>query len=381
MQKNVLKNIIQNCSINGIKFLKDDPYINYVPLQMTQFMDKNNPNVSGHQHTRKEIFSLFRNPIMGNLQPENFFEKSKNFVRDSSDYKRALTLEAKENCLNQNGNVVGIIGQAGIGKTTFTKVLLSRILSEEKLYNADFTFYVKLRNFYNAKSIHLLKFLTGNIQIDWTEADDRRNHVLNQLSESESVCILLDGLDEIVIDRACYKDQSEMEFNIYSKELPQYFILGILCGKILPKAKVIVTSRPRQMLDLPEFFVPKFLVTILGVNKQGQEQICKDICGSYKEQVYAHIQKHPDLFSYCFVPINCILLVHCIFQQLNTGKDKNKCIPTNITEVLALTLRLFVETEHIRKSVDWKNLSKLAWSGIEKRKFYFDDKDLQSWLE
>ena len=328
---------------------------------------------SGHQHTRKEIQTLIKKPSMGDILPKNFFKKSREMAEQSSDYKNALTQEAEEKYLNKHGNVVGVIGQAGIGKSTLSMILLKRVL-EEKLYNADYIFYVKLRDFIDNKKMTLLHFLSSNITFDWMRKINCPEDFLEHLSDSDSAVIILDGFDEIEITDS--RSYLNIKFNRNAEELPSYFTLGLLNGEILPKAKKIITSRPRQLLDLPSKLKPIFLVSILGIDIQGQEQICGDICNDDKKKVWNHVQNQPDLNSYCYVPVLAILIFHTIYQILKSNKP-NQLNPTSITQVLTNHLYLFIDTEHVRVPINLKSLSQLAYEGIVERKFYFSDKDFQ----
>ena len=280
---------------------------------MTRYQKNKAAPDSGHQHTRKEFENLYKKHSMGDILPENFFKESRKFVKKFNDYKNALNYEAKEYYLNKRGNVVGVIGQAGIGKTTFSKILLNRILNkEENLYNADYIFYVKLRDFQNQNKIKLglLDFLFKNISSDWSETIDCSKSFLNHLSESDSVVIILDGFDEI--DNTQFKDPSNIKVNMYmyDEKSPLDFILGLLSGEILPKAKKIITSRPRQLLDLSLDFKPIFLVSIIGIDNDGQKQICEEICKNQEQtqEVWNYVQNQPELNSYCYVPIMAILI-------------------------------------------------------------------------
>ena len=294
-------------------------------------------------------------------------------AKQTCDYKYALTNETKEKYLKKHGNVVGVIGQAGVGKSTLSMILLKRVL-EEKLYNADYIFYVRLRDLIDNKKMTLLHFLFNNITPDWIKKINCPEDFLQHLSVSDSIVMILDGFDEIeIIDLSSY---SNIKFNIDAKESLLYFTLGLLNGEILPNAKKIITSRPRQLLDLPPKLKPIFLVSILGIDIQGQEQICGDICNDHKEKIWNHVQNQPELNSYCYVPIMVILIFHTIYQMLKFDKP-NQLTPTNITQVLTNYLCLFTDTEHVRNPINLKSLSRLAYEGIVKRKFYFSDEEFQ----
>ena len=373
--------------------MKDTPSIQYAPLQMTQYQEKTTAPDSGHQHTREEIQNLYKKHSMGDILPENLFKKSREFAKKSNDYKNSLTNEAKETYLNQRGNVVGIIGQAGVGKTTLTKVLLSRILNKkENLYNADYIFYVKLRDFQNQNEIKLLDFLLKNITSDWVKTIHWSKTFLNHLLNSNSVVIILDGFDEIDITQI--KDYENLKFNMYGEKSPLSFTLGLLSGEILPKAKKIITSRPRQLLDLNPDLKPIYLVSIVGIDSKGQKQICEDICKNHKQKqaVWDYVQNQPELNSYCYVPIMAILIFYTVYQDFMSHKPDQKS-PTGITQVLAYTLYMFICTDHVHtndpdhvhdsdrtkiKLESLSKLSKLAYEGIVNKRLYFSEDDFQA---
>ena len=379
-----------------VKDLKDNPVIEYVPLQMTQYQENTKALDSGHQHTRKEIQNLYKKHFIGDITPEIFFMRSQKFAKTSNGYKNAFTDEAKQYYLNKHGNIVGIIGHAGIGKTTLSKILLRSILSkEENLYNADYIFYVRLRDFENQSEIKLIDFLFKNIASDWEKAIGCSESFLKHLFDSDSVVIILDGFDEINLTQL--EDYSNLDFDMHTKQLPLNFILGLLSGKVLLNAKKIITSRPRQLLGLSPDFKPFFIVSIVGIDNQGQKQICENICKDYKQtqEVWNYVQNQSELNSYCYVPITAILIFHIIYQIFKSQKSVQKT-PTSITQVLAYSLYLFSCTDHIHTNDTTKTdlvlyrdqtklklnalskLSQLAYKGIVEKRIYFSDKDFQA---
>ena len=372
VRKLLRSNLAKNCKIPRIDFLRDDPKIDYVPLQMTQYQKTVTAPDSGHQHIRKEIQNLIEKPPMAKILPEDFFTESRKMAKNSPDYKNALTDEAKEEYLNKHGNVVGVIGQAGVGKSTLSMILLSRVL-KNNLYNADYIFYVKLRDLSDNKKLTLFDFLFNNITSVLMKEIKRPEDFLQHLSVSNSVVIILDGFDEIDITQL--GSYSDIKFN--AEELPLHFTLSLINGEILPKAKKIITSRPGQLLDLPSKLKPIFLVSILGIDIQGQKQICSDICNDYKKKVWNHVQSQPELNSYCYVPVLAILIFYTINQMLKFNKSNQQTL-TNITQVLTNYLCLFIDTEQVRTPINLKSLSRLAYEGIIKRRFYFSDEDFQN---
>ena len=366
--------------------LQGNPSIKYVPLQLSNYHKHTAAPNSGHQHTRKEIQNLFKKDFMGDILPEDFFEKSLEFVKESNGYKTALFAGAQEYYLNKHGNVVGVIGQAGVGKTTLSKIILKRILDKEKnLYNADYIFYVKLREFQiqNITKYSLLDFLFLNITPKWKKTIGNPESFLNHLFHSDSVVIILDGFDEIYDTQ--FKGHLNLKFDMHGENLPLNFTMALLSGEILPKAKKIVTSRPRQLLDLSLYLNPFFLVSIDGINPEGQEQICEMICKTHErtKEIWNYVQDQPELNPYCYVPIIAIFIFHTVYQCRFHRQDQQT--PTSITQILVYNLYQFIRSDHVRDRDQTKiklkslpKLSKLAYDGVVHEKLYFSDDDFQA---
>ena len=83
--------------------------------------------------------------------------------------------------------------------------------------------------------------------------------------------------------------------NIHDCAFSENFMINLFAGNILPKAKKIVTSRPRQFFEIPEEYRPQFTTYILGSDEDAQRSICKNICGDKDEKIFSFIQEHPDL--------------------------------------------------------------------------------------
>ena len=380
----VLQNAKKKCTFDGTKIADEKIITTFVPLQIHQYQPNHDSDDTGHLHTRKEIIDR-SNISTSSILPENLFKKSQQYILNTSDYINACTKEAKEKVLKEKGNVVGVIGQAGVGKSTLVKNLLHRNVTDEQLYKADFVFYIKLRDFFDKTEINLFQFLMGKKaynSLEWKKDSVICKDVLKLLSQSESVCILLDGLDEADIDVT----HKKVEVDIFGQNSPEHYILGLLSGEILPNAKKLITSRPGQMLDLSDSCKPKFIVKIFGINQRDIQQICHGICDDeYASEVLSCIESQPDLLSYCLVPINCVLTVFCIYRFLQIKLQKS--LPKNITDVFVMTFFFFSKTEHMRESLkkfdiksvsDLEKISKLAWNGIKNQKYCFDDDDLKA---
>ena len=344
-----------------------------VPIQLRQERRStlgNEVQEKFYYHTRKEFLQLRCDEPLGDTKAETLFEEAERCVNELM----------KEDARSVQKNTVGLIGQPGVGKTTLTKDILYNIVYN-RWYEADFIFYLKLRDCqYDAES-DLLTFLTSNsVPLQFCDNENRRRAVLDQLEENERVVILFDGYDEATI-RNINKGA-----NRYSRETPEVFLKQILLGNIFPKSKKLITSRPKQFYDLPLEYKPKFVVSLTGIDREAQLQLCEYICGESSDDVFQSVSNQPDLFSYCFVPVLCTLLMHCMKNlQFRPGTK----IPKTLSNLFVLILSLFMnDTSHciVQQSDEDKTVLQshlryfagLAWRLFKEKQYYFSPSELKN---
>ena len=296
---------------------------------------------------------------------KNLFSKAEEHCKSLCDV-RYLNDQARKYGMSSIGNLVGIIGQPGVGKTTLSKQILAKVI-DENLYEAEYVFYLQFRSVNYKKKNNLLSFL--GVNLSWVFEEKQRKAVLDKLSNNKNVVMIFDGLDEAIL-----KHLTSIE-NIqpHEEEKPEIFIKNILQGSIFPQAKKLITSRPRQMFELPKNLIPSYIVNITGLEVEAQKQICQEICGNNADIIFNHIIHRPQIASYCYVPANCILVMH-VMDKIFQSKAFD--IPNSITRVLVIVVCLFEQTSHARGKFSLEKLSRLAWNGLKNRTFYFTEKNL-----
>ena len=340
-----------------------------VPLQISEQQDPVTAEQQGHFHHRDEIVQMINKPPVGNVSIESLFTKAKELAEKSASQQHFHTDEGKNAYIAAHSNIVGIIGQAGVGKTTLTKTILKKVLDED-LYSPDLVFYVRFRDIDYGKETDLLSLLTPSIDFLWKKHDSRRNAVLSAIAASSNTLIIMDGFDEATYDSQTLTATHQIDLHQQAK--PFVFIRHILQGKLLPNAKLLVTSRPKQLLQLPQGLKPKFIANVLGLDKQAQKQICSDVCAENSDDIYNYIENRPDLSSFCFSPLNCILVMHVI-QTIRSLKSQ---FSDTLTGVFAVALGLFILTENVGNQFDLEKFSNLAWIAFQNNKFYLNEDDL-----
>ena len=193
--------------------------------------------------TQKNAEMLCNQPS-GDILPENFFKKARKAARDSLGHKKFGFDVAKQDYINQVGNIVGILGEAGMGKTTLLTSVLEEILNENaNPYNAECVFYLKFEELNYVSETTFLHFLTSSsIPSRFTEHQTMMKKFLDELNENDHVCVIMDGFDHADL-RSDFARVSKL--NINDRAVPKDFLGNLMQGKILIKAKKIISSRPR----------------------------------------------------------------------------------------------------------------------------------------
>ena len=354
--------------ISGEKsILPIDKNIQRVELQISKSSITAQEDTDYQKHNRDpKMWSKTRH---GDIALEELFHEANKFAKKNADLNTANE-EARTKYITVHRNCVAVSGQAGLGKTTLTKQLVQKVL-EETRFEVEYIFYVSLRKVKFHEKVGVLEFLLTNLHSSWEHDVDLDKAIMNELFESEKVMIILDGLDEADMK---FEDECPTA-SVYGINTPETIVKNLLDGHILPKAKKLITSRPRQLLELHENYRPNFIVDILGLNPDAQKQICRDICGSDCDKVYQYLTDHPELSAQCFVPIICIFTMYSLHQQ---QLNPNKSIAfASVTNIILNVLENFARLRVLRSGTfELDKLSELAWNGLRQKKYEFSDYDL-----
>ena len=214
------------------------------------------------------------------------------------------------------GSLVLVAGRPGCGKTTLVhKMARDWALGESILKGAKLVFLVPLRllaTFENCSNLSdCLK-----IFFQKCEYSDR---IANSIEEEdgEGACFILDGLDE-------YQDRDQKMSIVYQ----------ILHKNYLPKAMVIVASRPLAIANLRNEDVVTQIIEVIGFN---QHQIFEYISNypfnikqldksNLASELTSYLKLYPNVFHMCYLPVHAAMICF-LFQHLKGN------LPTTETEI------------------------------------------------
>ena len=345
--------------------------INIAPLQIsTQARGMEQLDRSGHFHYRKDVVRIYSEKPPDVIPHEQIFEAAKQKAVQGA--MECHNEEAKAKHILKYENVVVISGQAGIGKSTLSKLLVEKMLDPNvRLYQAEFVFFIRFRDLNYQQNSDLLEFLTNSAPFISSIKGEDRTKIIQHLEASDNVCIVMDGLDEADIDLK----MNYPNINADSHTTAAAFIHHLLSGRLFGKAKKLVTSRPRQLMQLPDEYSSNLCLNLLGLNGEGQSQICSNLCcdnAAKEDKILSRINSRPDLKSLCYVPITCILVMisFCSTDSLKKNVD-------TLTAILVYA----VENWFLKKfkgKFQIEKIAVLALKGFLENRFYFRERHLRN---
>ena len=179
-------------------------------------------------------------------------------------------------------------------------------------------------------------------------------------NEPSKVLFIFDGLDEYsrkedIITR---EDDPTYKNNVEEK-MPLSVLYNKLAeGKLFCGASILTTTRPKAVEYVEHINFQK-TVEILGFTSTNVEdyvqRFSQDFTGA-KEKIWEHSKSNANLFSFCYIPVNCFLICHCLLQILQTSSFQQ--LPTKITDIYEMTVKMIFFKRN-RENLSLEELEKL----------------------
>ena len=263
---------------------------------------------------------------------------------------------------DQHKNIL-IVGRPGIGKTLFcTKFMRDwasdRLFDEAKNSELrfDVAFLVKFRRLNSAEELNLRELLNKS------EFSTHMNDVVwNYIRENPSkVLFIFDGIDEFSARKNIQEDDSIYKNTVEAK-MPLYALYTkIASGKLLNGATVLTTIRPTAVSCVRDLEFSR-VVEILGFSSGKVKNYVEKFAGDDKgagETIWQHISNNLNLFSLCYIPVNCFIICSCLLYMLQNFSSNSihglASLPTKLTDIYSFAVKLifFRHSNRYRNKTD-----------------------------
>ena len=285
--------------------------------------------------------------------PESFFYTD-------PDKSKVLQIDQQ---IEKLQNRIAVVSNAGVGKTTFFKSLLSRYAKHKNLYGFEFVFYINCSYVNFDNRCNPLKFFVRNLPYLWIDSIETSSKVLEELEGK--MCILFDNLSYADM---CFDAMSPIEH----LKTERIFLTKILKRDLHEKDKVLVSLRPLvfnkfiNLMSSHKFFWSK--VYIQGLSNYNQTEICKFHSKNNCDEIMKYIQAYPNLASFCSVTSNFYAVMHTLNKFITSAGTSFSssliCFPRTRIFVPSLMLVLWSHGFKHNKC-NLHDVIKLAWNEFQ----------------
>ena len=346
-------------------------------------MDEIYVNVAIHENRAHHYFAKDRQ------------EQLKQYPPNAKDCKFANA----EDILDKDHKNVLVVGRPGIGKTSLT-TKMGRLWASGEAFDEDenykVVFLVKFRRFNDGAKLSLRELLAGAETIQRLD-DSVWEFVQN---ESTKVLLIFDGLDEYSRKEEM-NTQEDYKNNVEEKMPISVLYKKLAEGKLLRGASILATTRPTAVKYVKDVNFQR-TVEILGFTSENvQDYVEKFTQGNpkTKEKIWEHIKSNINLFSFCYVPMNCFLICHCLLQIILS--ESSQALPTRMTEIYKIAVKMLLfnhnredfspeKLEEIKSTHMYdpfekfpeelqkilNSLGKIAFKGIEEGRLLFESSEV-----
>ena len=337
-----------------------------------------------------------------------------------------------------------LVGRPGIGKTMFCTKMI-RDWAREKLFiksengqdtELKFAFLIKFRRLNSVDKLSLRQLLEKSEYLPKGCLPDEVWKCI--LDHPDKVIMLFDGLDEFHDISSTEEVNNEYRHSDHEDEMPLATLYSkIVNEELLPGSAVVTSIRPSAVSSVTRLPFSR-TVEILGFSSQEVEEYVKNFTKDAAEKlsnagetaakslsdagetsaaenlsdagetaaknfsdagkkIWQHISTNVNLFSLCYIPVNCFIICSCLLQVLRFHAEKGSNLiaiglPTKLTQIYKQAVKLFYFRHNeqyrgkrlTRKVVEsdkfppeFKQLGEVAFNGVKKRKLIFEKSEVK----
>ncbi|XP_074622514.1 uncharacterized protein LOC141880841 [Acropora palmata] len=287
---------------------------------------------------------------------EDRWQQLKEYPPDAKDCKFAKP----EDILSENHKNVLVVGRPGIGKTSLSTKLL-RLWASGEAFNGNqhfnVVFLLKFRRFNNNNANLSLRDLLAAAETVQS-LDDAMWDFIKQ--EPTKVLLIFDGLDEYSRKEDIKAQEDDPTYKNCVEEKMPFSVLynKLVKGKLLPGVSILTTTRPTAVKCVRHVRFQR-TVEIRGFTSDDVKEYVKNFTRGNPEamkKMWEHIKSNINLFSFCYIPMNCFLICHCLLQIILS--ESSQALPTKMTDIYKMTVKMFL-FNHNREGISPQELARL----------------------
>uniref|UniRef100_A0A8C9J0L6 NACHT domain-containing protein n=2 Tax=Piliocolobus tephrosceles TaxID=591936 RepID=A0A8C9J0L6_9PRIM len=260
-------------------------------------------------------------------------------------------------------------GPAGVGKTTLAKKCMLDWTDCNLSPTARYAFYLSCKELSRMGPCSFAELISK----DWPELQD---DIPSLLAQAQRILFVVDGLDELKVPPgALIQDLC----GDWEQQKPVPVLLGsLLKRKMLPKAALLVTTRPRALRDLQLLVQQPIYIRVEGFLEEDRRAYFLRHFGDEDQAIRAFelMRSNAALFQLGSAPAVCWIVCTTLKLQMEKGEDP---APTCLTST-GLFLR-FLCSQFPQGAQLWgalRALSLLAAQGLWAQMSVLHGEDLES---
>ena len=301
----------------------------------------------------------------------NFAQDRWQQLREYPPHADDCVFQKPEDIFDKNNRNVLVVGRPGIGKTSLSTKLL-RLWASGEAFNggkrdkADFNIVllVKFRRFNNDNAKLSLRDLLARAETVQS-LDDAAWDFIKE--EPTKVLLIFDGLDEYSRKEDITAQEDDLTYkNSVEEKMPISVLYNKLAeGKLLRGASLLTTTRPTAVKCVRHVRFQRTL-EIRGFTSDDVKEYVENFTRGRPEameKMWEHIKSNINLFSFCYIPMNCFLICHCLLQIILSESSQAAQLPTKMTDIYKMTVKMFL-FNHNREGFSPKQLENLKSTHI-----------------
>ncbi|XP_078140918.1 NACHT, LRR and PYD domains-containing protein 3-like [Centroberyx gerrardi] len=282
-------------------------------------------------------------------------------------------------------------GIAGIGKTFLVHKFILDWTKERANQDVHLIFPFTFRQLNSLKG-ERFRFAELIHECIWETKDIKEealNEIFTELQKSGNknynkskfkLLFVLDGLDESRL-QLDFTANEECSIDVTESTRVEVLLTNLIKGKLLPSARLWITTRPAAANQIPGDFVD-MVTEVRGFTDPQKEEYFRKRFRDEEQarRIISHIKTSRSLHIMCHIPVFCWISATVLEDLLKTSERED--LPKTLTEMY--TKFLVFQIDRTKKKYGAKNciqyiqsLAKLAFHQLEEGNLIFYEKDLK----